>query len=151
MGALGQLRHRPVELALVDRLRRLEAEMIARGGSSDRWEMADRLCSALARHATTRAIRAVAAHAYNRAPALGDALARFELLSRVDLTVDPEQLAVLLKAIRDLTPSNVLGLRRQTLAPRAVLSDASGVRHAGARGARRADDRCGEARGTSRG
>jgi hypothetical protein len=56
-----------------------------------------------------RAIRAVAAHAYNRAPALGDALARFELLSRLDLTVDPEQLAVLLKAIRDLTPAKVLG------------------------------------------
>jgi hypothetical protein len=110
VGALGQIRQRPAELALVDRLRRLEAEMIARGGTTDRWEMADRLCSALARHATTRAIRAVAAHAYNRAPALGDALARFELLSRVDLTVDPEQLAVLLKAIRDLTPSNVLGL-----------------------------------------
>jgi len=84
--------------------------MVARGGDRDRWELADRLCAALARHATTRAIRAVAAHAYNRAPALGDALARFELLSRVDLTADPEQLAVLLKAIRDLTPSNVLGL-----------------------------------------
>ena len=109
VSALGELRHRPAELALADRLSRLEAEMIVRGGSRERWELADRLCAALARHGTTRAIRAVAAHAYNRAPALGDALARFELLARVDLTVDPEQLAVLLKAIRDLTASKVLG------------------------------------------
>jgi hypothetical protein len=90
-------------------LRRLEAEMIARGGSQEQWEMADRLCSALARQGSVRAIRAVATHAYNRAPALGDALARFEQLSRLDLSVDPEQLAVLMKAIRDLAPSRVLG------------------------------------------
>ena len=109
VGALGELRHRPAELALVDRLRRLESELIARGGTPEGWELADRLCAALARQGSVRAIRAIAAHAYNRASALGDALARFELLSRLDLTVDPEQLAVLLKAIRDLTPSKVLG------------------------------------------
>ena len=109
VGALGELRHRRAELALVDTLHRLEAEMIARGGDPERWEMADRICAALARHGSVRAIRAVAAHAYNRAPALGDALARFELLSRLDLTVDPEQLAVLLKSIRELAPAKVLG------------------------------------------
>jgi hypothetical protein len=109
VGALGELRHRPAELALVERLHRLESELIAIGGSQEGWELADRLCAALARQGSVRAIRAVAAHAYNRAPALGDALARFELLSRLDLTVDPEQLAVLLKAIRELTPSKVLG------------------------------------------
>jgi len=109
VGALGILRQRPAELALVDRLRRLEAETIARGGTPDRWEMADRICAALARHGTSRAIRAIAGHAYNRAPALGDALARFEHLARLDLSVDPEQLAVLMKAIRELAPSKVLG------------------------------------------
>jgi len=109
VGALGQLRHRPAELALVDRLRRLEAETIARGGTKDRWEMADRLCAALTRHGSQRAIRAIATHAYNRAPALGDALTRFEHLSRLDLSVDPEQLAVLMKAIRELAPQKVLG------------------------------------------
>lgn len=109
VGALGELRHRPAELALVERLHQLESELTARGGSQEGWELADRLCAALARQGSVRAIRAVAAHAYNRSPALGDALARFELLSRLDLTVDPEQLAVLLKAIRDLTPSKVLG------------------------------------------
>jgi hypothetical protein len=109
VGALGQLRHRPAELALVDRLRRLESELIARGGDKDGWELADRLCAALARHGSVRAIRGVTAHAYNRAAALGDALARLENLSRLDLTTDPEQLAVLLKGTRDLAASKVLG------------------------------------------
>ena len=109
IGALGQLRQRPAELALVDRLRRLEAELVARGGDKDGWEMADRLCAALARQGSVRAIRGVTAHAYNRAPALGDALARLENLSRIDLSVDPEQLAVLLKGMRDLAASKVLG------------------------------------------
>lgn len=109
VSALGELRDRGAELALVERLRRLEAEMIARGGSRERWDLADRLCAALARHGTTRAIRAVAAHAYNRSPTLGDALTRFAHLARVDLTVDPEQLDVLVKAIRELSASKVLG------------------------------------------
>jgi hypothetical protein len=109
VGALGQLRHSPAELALIDRLRELEAEMIARGGHQDGWEMADRLCAALARHGSPRAVRAIAAHACNRAPALGDALTRFEHLSRLDLTADPEQLVMLLKAMRDMAPAKVLG------------------------------------------
>lgn len=109
VGALGQLRQRPAELALVDRLRRLEAELVARGGDKDGWELADRLCAALARQGSVRAIRGLTAHAYNRAPALGDALARLENLSRLDLSIDPEQLAVLLKGMRELAASKVLG------------------------------------------
>ena len=109
VGALGQLRHRPAELALIGRLRRLETEMIARGGDAERFEMADRLCAALARHGSPRTIRALAAHAYNRAPGLGDALSRFRELSRVDLSIDPEQLAMLLASIRDLASPKVLG------------------------------------------
>ena len=113
VGALGQLRHRPAELALVDRLRRLESELIAGGGDKDGWELADRICAGLARHGTVRAIRGVAAHAYNRAPALGDSLARLENLSRIDLAVDPEQLAVFLKSMRELAASKVLGFVAQ--------------------------------------
>ena len=109
VGALGQLRQRPAELALIDRLRRLESELIARGGDKDGWELADRLCAALARQGSVRAIRGVTAHAYNRAPALGDALARLENLSRLDLSIDAEQLAVLLKGMRELAASKVLG------------------------------------------
>ncbi len=108
-GALGQLRQRPAELALVDRLKGLEAELIASGGDKDGWELADRLCGALARQGTPRAIRAIATHANNSSPALGAAMTRFEHLSRLDLTVDPEQLSVILKGIRDLAPSKVLG------------------------------------------
>jgi Domain of unknown function (DUF4388) len=109
VGALGQLRHNTAESALIGRLRRLEVEMSSRGGNAEQWEMADRLCAALARHGTPRAIRAVAAHACNQAPALGDALSRFQELSRLDLTVDPEQLGMLLTSIRALAPSKVLG------------------------------------------
>lgn len=109
VGALGQLRHRPAEIALVERLRRLESEMASRGGDAERWEMADRLCSALARQGSPRAIRAIVAHGYNRAPGGGDALARFQELGRIDLSIDAEQLAVLLKSVRELIPSNMLG------------------------------------------
>ena len=109
IGALGQLRQPAAERALVDRLHELESELIARGGKTEAWELLDRLCAALVRHGTPRAIRAIAGHAYNRSPALGDALSRFEHLSWVDLSVDPEQLAALMKAIRELTPSKMLG------------------------------------------
>jgi hypothetical protein len=109
VGALGQLRQSPAEQALLGRLRQLESELIARGGDKESWELADRICAALTRHGSPRAIRAIASHAFNRSPALGDALVRFEHLSRVDLTVDPEQLAVIVKAIRDLAPQKLLG------------------------------------------
>jgi hypothetical protein len=109
VGALGQLRQRPAEAALVERLQGLTADMIARGGVKEGWEMADRLCAALARHGSPRAIRAIATHAYNQAPALGDALSRFESLSRIDLTADPEQLAAILSTMRELAPAKVLG------------------------------------------
>jgi len=109
IGALGQLRQPAAERALVDRLYELESELIARGGNQEGWELLDRLCAALVRHGTSRAIRAVAGHAYNRSPALGDALSRFEHLSWLDLSVDPEQLAALMKAIRELVPSKMLG------------------------------------------
>jgi hypothetical protein len=107
VGALGQLRHPPAELALVERLRKLEDEMIARGGDAERWEMADRLCAALARQGSPRAIRAIAAHAFHRSPGFGDALSRFQELSRLDLSVDPEQLTELLTSIRDLASSKL--------------------------------------------
>ena len=109
IGALGQLRQPAAERALVDRLHELESELVARGGKAEGWELLDRLCAALVRHGSPRAIRAIAGHAYNRSPALGDALARFEHLSWVDLSVDPEQLAALMRAIRELMPSKMLG------------------------------------------
>ncbi len=109
VGALGQLRHPTVERALIDRLRELEREAASRAAGDEAWELMDRLCAALARHGTKGAIRTVTAHAFSRSPALGDTMARFEHLSWVDLSVDPEQLLVLLGAIRELLPSKVLG------------------------------------------
>lgn len=108
-GALGQLRQAPAEAALIERLRQIEGELTARGGNAESWELLDRICAGLARHGGSRGVRAIAAHAWNRSPAMGDALARFEHLSRVDLSVDAEQLDVLLKAMRDLAPAKVLG------------------------------------------
>jgi len=109
VGALGQLRQSAAETSLLERLKSLESELIARGGNLDSWEIADRICAALARQGSPRAVRAITAHAFNKSPSLGDALARLEHLSRVDLTVDPEQLAVLVKAIRELAPTKMLG------------------------------------------
>ncbi len=109
VGALGQLRQVPAERALVDRLAQLESELAMRGGNVEAWELLDRICAALARHGTRRTIRTIAAHAFKRATALGDTMARFEHLAWVDLSVDPEQLSAIMKAIRDLVPSKVLG------------------------------------------
>jgi hypothetical protein len=109
IGALGMLRNSEAEQALLDRLRRLDSELQARGGNPEGWDMADRICAALARQGSPRAIRAITAHAFQASPSLGDALARFEHLSRLDLTVDPEQLAVLVTAIRELAPAKMLG------------------------------------------
>src|SRR5262249_21935076 len=105
IGALGQLRLPAVEKVLVKKLRELETQ--ANLGKADEavWELLDRVCGALARHGNRDAIRAIAAHAFNKSPNLGDAMSRFEHLSRLDLTIDPEQLTIILDTIRALIPS----------------------------------------------
>jgi hypothetical protein len=110
IGALGQLRLPEVEKLLVKRLHELETQAIFGRSDEGTWELLDRICAALARHGTRDAIRAVAGHAFNRSPNLGDAMARFEHFSRIDLTVDPEQLAIILETIRTLVPTKVLGI-----------------------------------------
>jgi uncharacterized protein DUF4388 len=108
IGALGQMRERTAECALLDRLHEMETEL-ARGGDQESWELLDRLCAALARHGSQQSIRAVAAHAFKRQPAFGDTMARLEHLGWIDLSVDPEQLSILLSTIRDLMPKKLLG------------------------------------------
>jgi len=110
IGALGQVREAQAERSLVDRLLELESELGVKGGDQESWELLDRLCAALARQGTQRAIRAVATHAFKRQPSCGDSMARFEHLGWVDLSVDPEQLNALLQAIRERLPGKVLGL-----------------------------------------
>ncbi len=109
VGALGQLRRPDAERILILRLRQLESESVSGVLVEEAWELMDRLCASLARHGTKDAIRAVAGHAFNRSAALGDAMARFEPFSRLDLSVDPEQLAIILDTIKALLPSKVLG------------------------------------------
>jgi hypothetical protein len=110
IGALGQMRERSAECGLLDRLHDMESELSRSGGDQESWELLDRICAALARHGTQQAIRAVAAHAFKRQHAFGDSMARLEHLGWVDLSVDPEQLAILLSTIRDLMPKKLLGL-----------------------------------------
>jgi hypothetical protein len=110
IGALGQLRLPEVEKVLLKRLRELETQAIFGTPDDGTWELLDRICGALARHGSKDCIRAVAGHAFNRSPNLGDAMARFEHFSRLDLSVDPEQLAIILETIKTLVPTKVLGI-----------------------------------------
>ena len=109
IGALGQMRERTAECALLDRLHEMESELARGGGDSDSWELLDRICAGLARHGSRQSIRAVAAHAFKRHNAFGDTMARLEHLGWVDLSVDPEQLSILLSTIRELMPKKLLG------------------------------------------
>lgn len=109
IGALGQMRERTAEGALLHRLHEMEAELSRGGGDQESWELLDRLCAALARHGSQQSIRAIAAHAFKRQHAFGDTMARLEHLGWVDLSVDPEQLSILLSTIRDLMPKKLLG------------------------------------------
>lgn len=109
-GALGQIRDGQAERMLIERFRKLEGEIESGAAGVESWEVLDRLCAAVARIGTPPAIRTVAAHAFKRSRNLGDTTARFEHLAWVDLTADPEQLALLLSAMRDLVPSRMLGL-----------------------------------------
>ncbi|HJQ98501.1 MAG TPA: DUF4388 domain-containing protein, partial [Candidatus Polarisedimenticolaceae bacterium] len=120
LGALGQMHEHSSECALLDRLHDLESELSRRGGNEEAWEFLDRLCSALARHGTQQAIRAIAGHAFRRSPAFGDTIARIEHLGWVDLSVDPEQLVILLQRIRELTPRKVLGITTKRPPPELV-------------------------------
>jgi hypothetical protein len=124
IGALGALRHPKAERALLDRLKALEKELAAGAAARDEtWDLLDRLCSALAFQATKTAIRSVVVHAFEfeRNAAFGDALGRLEHLAKVDLSADPEQLAILLGAARDLLPSKVLGFVKKRPARRLEL------------------------------
>jgi len=137
LGALGQMRERSSECALLDRLHDLESELSRKGGDQESWEFLDRLCASLARHGTQQAIRAIAGHAFRRNPAFGDTMARIEHLGWVDLSVDPEQLTILLQRIRELTPKKVLGIsmKRPPAELAALLQAVSGTPTADVRSA----------------
>ncbi len=131
IGALGPIRHPLAEKALVDRLKELE-EGLASGGvpaGEEAWDLLDRLCTALAGRGTKTSIRTVAAHAFGRHPAFGQAIARIEHLSKTDLTADPEQLGLLVGTLRNLLPVRVLGfvVKRSTAGIAPLLRAISGT------------------------
>jgi len=137
LGALGQFHERTAECALLDRLHDMESELSRSGGDVESWEILDRLCSALARHGTQQAIRAVAGHGFKRHASFGDTMPRLEQLGWIDLSVDPEQLTILVQRLRELTPKKVLGISMKRPSPElaALIQAVSGtsaveVRHA---------------------
>ncbi len=115
IGALSQLKHEDAEDALIARLKSLERDLTASAAPANEasWEILDRLCAAIVRQATPRAIRTLVGHAFSRAPNMGDTLARLDHLSWQDLSVDAEQLAILVTTIHDGLPSKVLGFVRK--------------------------------------
>lgn len=112
IGALGRIVHSVAEQALIERLHRLETDLRrgAAAAGEESWDLLDRLCAALAGHGSPAALRTVAAHAFSPGAELGEAVARIDNLGRIDLSIDPEQLAALLQAIRDRMPTKVLGI-----------------------------------------
>jgi hypothetical protein len=115
IGALSQLKHEDAEEALIARLKSLERDLTSGSAPANEpsWEILDRLCAAIVRQATPRAIRTLVGHAFSRAPNMGDTLARLDHLSWQDLSVDAEQLVILVKTIHDGLPSKVLGFVRK--------------------------------------
>lgn len=115
IGALGQVKDLEVEAILVNRLKGLEQEINAGRAVLDQGtaDFLDRICAALARQGTVNAIRTIVGHAFSPGGKLGDGYARLDHLSREDLSVDPQQLAALLDAIRAGLPSKLMGLVRK--------------------------------------
>lgn len=115
VGALGQVKDAEAEAILIARLKSLEKELAAGQAQLDEHtsEVLDRLCAGIARQGTVNAIRTVVGHAFAATPVVGDAYARLDYLSRQDLSIDPQQLAVLLDAVRSGLPAKLLGFVRK--------------------------------------
>ncbi|HEX6850233.1 MAG TPA: DUF4388 domain-containing protein [Candidatus Polarisedimenticolaceae bacterium] len=115
IGALGQVKNPEAEAILIARLKSLEKELADGRAHLDEntVEALDRLCAGIARQGTVNAIRTVVGHAFSGAANLGDTYARLDYLSRQDLSIDPQQLAVLLEAVRAGLPAKLLGFVRK--------------------------------------
>jgi len=114
VATLGGVKHDRAEEVLIARLQEAE-QMLAHGTAhgKDPAEILgalDWIVAALARRGTPDARRAVADHAFERHPALGDTLARIEELNSQDLSDDKVLVDRLVRALRQELPSRVLGL-----------------------------------------
>ncbi len=99
---------------LVERLGQVERMLLATAEPpvpvAELWRMLNGLAQALARHGTSSARLALIEHALQRQPRLGDSRARLGELAGVDLSSQPEVVARLLAALRELAPKRVFGL-----------------------------------------
>ncbi len=113
ISALGQVKLEGAEQALIARLHEME-QMLTKGetgahGAEELTALLDRAISALADLKTPKAVRAIVEHALKRRPALGDTMARLEVLSGQDLSADRDLVARLVETLRSELPLKVLG------------------------------------------
>ena len=112
LGALSQIKHPKAEQGLIQRLEQFET-VLDEQAEGDRAEdlrgYLDRTAAALAPQSTPAALRAVFKHAFKRKPIYGNTLARLAELGPRDLSIDPELVDSLLKALKREVPIKVLG------------------------------------------
>ena len=113
VSALGQLSRDDAEHILMARLGQIEQMLMTgeMGGHEERvlTMLLDRTVSALGSSGSSRALRAVLEHALKRKKALGDTLARLEVLSGHDLSGDKDLVARLVEMLKADLPVVVLG------------------------------------------
>jgi hypothetical protein len=112
LGALSQIKHPKAEQGLIQRFEQFEAaldEQVEGDRAEDLRGYLDRTALALARQGSPAALRAVFKHAFKRKPSYGNTLARLAELGPRDLSIDPELVDSLLKALRREVPIKVLG------------------------------------------
>lgn len=106
--------HPAAAALLIDRMREVEKLLVdaAEGVHPvpQLWRLANSLAVALARVGTTDARLALLEHALSFHPRLGDTASRLAELEGVDLSGQPEVVAVLLESLRQLAPMRVLGV-----------------------------------------
>lgn len=112
IGALSQIKHPKTEQALIARLGEIETALTGNAEGKDTDELRgllDRIAAGLARQGSSTALRALVKHAFKRQPALGNSMGRLDELAGLDLSVDPELVEHLLKALKREVPIKVLG------------------------------------------
>lgn len=113
ISALGQAKHERAEQVLTARLQEIE-QLLTRGetrthNAADLTLLLNRVVSALAGLGTPSAFRTIVDHSLTRKRALGDTMARLEVLAGQDLSGDRHLVARLVDSLRSEIPMRVLG------------------------------------------
>ena len=114
ISALGQFKREGAEPVLTTRLAQIE-QMLMMGETGvhrtqDLTALLDRVISALANLGSSKALRTIMDHALKRKRALGNTVARLELLAGHDLSGDKDLVAHLVETLRGDLPIKVLGI-----------------------------------------